>query len=225
MMFYDYYADVPEKPRTSSSTRQELGRLVTVDADGPAAHRPLSIPVPGLRHRNAPASLRRAARRPAREPANARSKWTRSTARIPVALGAPDERDVRHGLSPRRDLRMRRGNLRGSRVLAAQQQRLMQHYQPDGGYKPVSAEHAMYRGPFGTIAALTLTVRARKVKWKLAQNRDRPTTREDHRRTAQARPPHGRRRRGRAAVDARPRSDEVAAVTPSWYRVDRRCGC
>ena len=59
-------------------------------------------------------------------------------------------------------------------VLAAQQQRLMQHYQPDGGYKPVSTAHAMYRGPFGTIAALTLTVRARKVKWKLAQNRDRP---------------------------------------------------
>ena len=33
----------------------------------------------------------------------------------------------------------------------------------------------MYRGPMGTLAALTLHVRARKVKWKLAQNRDRPT--------------------------------------------------
>ncbi len=32
-------------------------------------------------------------------------------------------------------------------VLAAQQQRLMAHYQPDGGHKPVSTEHAMYRGP------------------------------------------------------------------------------
>jgi predicted FMN-binding regulatory protein PaiB len=32
----------------------------------------------------------------------------------------------------------------------------------------------MYRGPFKEISALTLTVRARKVKWKLAQNRDRP---------------------------------------------------
>jgi predicted FMN-binding regulatory protein PaiB len=31
----------------------------------------------------------------------------------------------------------------------------------------------MYRGPFQEISALTLTVRARKVKWKLAQNRDR----------------------------------------------------
>ena len=56
-------------------------------------------------------------------------------------------------------------------VLAAQQQRLMQHYQPDGGHTPVSTEHAMYRGPFNEIRALTLTVRARKVKWKLGQNR------------------------------------------------------
>jgi transcriptional regulator len=60
-------------------------------------------------------------------------------------------------------------------VLAAQQQRLMTHYQPDGGHKPVSTEHAMYRGPLGTLAALTLHVQVRKVKWKLAQNRDRAT--------------------------------------------------
>ena len=33
----------------------------------------------------------------------------------------------------------------------------------------------MYRGPFKEITALTLRVRARKVKWKLAQNRDRAT--------------------------------------------------
>jgi predicted FMN-binding regulatory protein PaiB len=31
----------------------------------------------------------------------------------------------------------------------------------------------MYRGPFQEISALTLHVRARKVKWKLAQNRSR----------------------------------------------------
>jgi transcriptional regulator len=56
-------------------------------------------------------------------------------------------------------------------VLAAQQQRLMQHYQPDGGHTPVSAGHAMYRGAFREIRALTLTIHARKVKWKQGQNR------------------------------------------------------
>jgi predicted FMN-binding regulatory protein PaiB len=60
-------------------------------------------------------------------------------------------------------------------VLAAQQQRLMARYQPDGGYQPVTTGHAQYRGPFQQIAALTLRIRARKVKWKLAQNRDRAT--------------------------------------------------
>jgi predicted FMN-binding regulatory protein PaiB len=39
----------------------------------------------------------------------------------------------------------------------------------------VTADAAMYRGAFNEISALTLTVRNRKVKWKLAQNRDRAT--------------------------------------------------
>ncbi len=38
----------------------------------------------------------------------------------------------------------------------------------------MTTEHAMYRGAVqGQISALTLHVRARKVKWKLAQNRSR----------------------------------------------------
>jgi predicted FMN-binding regulatory protein PaiB len=60
-------------------------------------------------------------------------------------------------------------------VLAAQQQRLMEHYQPGGGFQALNAEDPMYRNPLNTIVALRLTVRVRKVKWKLAQNRDRET--------------------------------------------------
>jgi predicted FMN-binding regulatory protein PaiB len=60
-------------------------------------------------------------------------------------------------------------------VIAEHQQRLMQHYQPDGGYEALSAQHAMYHGSLNTIAAITLTIRECKVKWKLAQNRDRET--------------------------------------------------
>jgi len=58
-------------------------------------------------------------------------------------------------------------------VLAAQQRRLMHRYQPEGGHAEVSATHAMYRGGLNQLRALTLTVRARKVKWKLGQNRPR----------------------------------------------------
>jgi predicted FMN-binding regulatory protein PaiB len=57
-------------------------------------------------------------------------------------------------------------------MLAAQQRRLMARYQP-GGHAEVTTGHAMYRGAFREISALTLHVRARKVKWKLAQNRTR----------------------------------------------------
>lgn len=60
-------------------------------------------------------------------------------------------------------------------ALAAQMQRMMAHYQPEGGHNPVSTEHAIYRGPLGMLTAITLRVRTRKVKWKLAQNRDRVT--------------------------------------------------
>ena len=58
-------------------------------------------------------------------------------------------------------------------VLAAQQQRLMRDYQPEGGHAAVDTSQAMYRGAFREIRALTLQVRARRVKWKLGQNRKR----------------------------------------------------
>lgn len=60
-------------------------------------------------------------------------------------------------------------------VIAAQQQRLMQSHQPEGGYAPVRAENPVYHGSLHSIAAVTLNVNTRKVKWKLAQNRDQST--------------------------------------------------
>jgi transcriptional regulator len=58
-------------------------------------------------------------------------------------------------------------------VIAAQMQRLLAHYQPEGGHRPVAAGDPMYQRPLGMLTAVQLEVRARKVKWKLAQNRDR----------------------------------------------------
>jgi hypothetical protein len=43
--------------------------------------------------------------------------------------------------------------------VAEQQQRLMQHYQPDGGYEALNAQQAMYHGSLNMIAAMTLTIR------------------------------------------------------------------
>jgi len=55
--------------------------------------------------------------------------------------------------------------------LAAQQTRIMDRYQPEGGFRPVTAEDPMYRGAIHHIAAVRLDVRARRAKFKLAQNR------------------------------------------------------
>ena len=57
-------------------------------------------------------------------------------------------------------------------VLAAQQQRLMAHYQPAAAQAGRDRARDVSRA-VQEIAALTLHVRARKVKWKLAQNRSR----------------------------------------------------
>jgi predicted FMN-binding regulatory protein PaiB len=173
MMFYDYYADVPEKTRDEFVTRQELGRLITANPEG----QPHIGLYPFLLAGEAiEMHLHRADEQLADLRANPKcafevdevhgsipSHWVHPTNAMfatafhrVVIFECDAEISEDHA------------------VLAAQQDRLMRRFQPEGGYTAVSTDHAMYRGAFGTIAALTLRVRALKVKWKLAQNRDRP---------------------------------------------------
>src|SRR5262245_53584203 len=172
MMFYDYYADVPEDELIAFVTPQQLGRLVTVSSDG----QPHIGLYPFLFLGNhVEMHLHRSDEQLADLGANAKcafevdevlgsipSHWVHaSNAMFATAYHRTVifECDATVSADPE--------------VLAAQQQRLMQYYQPDGGHTPVSTAHAMYRGPFKEIRALTLTVRARRVKWKLGQNRSR----------------------------------------------------
>ncbi len=174
MIFYDYYADVPDEVLTKFVTTRELGRLVTVSGAGqphiglyPFLFLGATLEIHLHRSDEQLADLR----------ANPKCAF---------------EVDEIHGTIPSHWIHAENAMFATAYhrtvifecdaaisedhgVLAAQQQRLMERYQPGGGFKPVSGEHAMYRGPFNQIAALTLTVRERKVKWKLAQNRDRDT--------------------------------------------------
>jgi predicted FMN-binding regulatory protein PaiB len=84
--------------------------------------------------------------------------------------------------------------------LAAQQMRLLARYQPEGGFRPVTADDPMYRGAIYHIAAVRLQVRACRAKFKLAQNRP-PEVR--------ARIAEALRKRGRP-------SDERAAEALLW---------
>jgi predicted FMN-binding regulatory protein PaiB len=170
MIFYDYYADVPEETLNEFVKGQQLGRLVTADAGGqphiglyPFLFLGQSIEMHLHRNDEQLADLA----------ANARCVFE-----VDEVLGSIPS----HWIHPANAMFATAYHRvvifeceavisDDPEVLAAQQQRLMQYYQPDGGHTPVSTEHAMYRGPFKEIRALTLNVRARKVKWKLGQNR------------------------------------------------------
>jgi transcriptional regulator len=174
MIFYDYYADVPDDVLNKFVSSQQLGRFVTVSASGqphiglyPFLFLGSSIEMHTHRDDEQLADVRtnkKCTFEVDEIHGTIPSHWVHATNAMfatayhrTVIFECDAEVSEDHG------------------VLGAQQQRLMDHYQPDGGFKPVSAEHAMYRGPFNQIAALTLTIRERKVKWKLAQNRDRET--------------------------------------------------
>ena len=174
MIYYDYYADVPEDTLRDFVTGQELCRFVTVGAHGqphiglyPFLYLGPTIEIHLHRSDEQLADLlaNKACLLEVDEiHGTIPSHWVHaSNAMFATAYHRTVifECDASVSEDPQ--------------VLAAQQQRLMAHYQPDGGYKPVTADAAMYRGPFQEISALTLTVRTRKVKWKLAQNRDRAT--------------------------------------------------
>ena len=172
MIFYDYYADIPDDVLREFVAKQELGRFVTAGGDGqphiglyPFLYLGGKIEIHLHRDDEQLADLL----------ANKKCVF---------------EVDEIHGTIPSHWIHATNAMFatayhrvvifecdaevsEDAEVLAAQQQRLMAHYQPAGGHTPVSAAHAMYRGPFKEIRALTLTVRARKVKWKLAQNRSR----------------------------------------------------
>jgi predicted FMN-binding regulatory protein PaiB len=172
MMFYDYYSDVPEQAQDEFVRRQELGRLVTTSADGqphiglyPFVFTGSAIDMHLHRSDEQLADLRanpRCAFELDEIHGTIPSHWVHDkSAMFATAFHRVVIFECEADISEDLD------------VLAAQQQQLMRQYQPEGGYREVSAGEAMYRGPLGTIAALTLTVRSRKVKWKLAQNRDR----------------------------------------------------
>lgn len=203
MKFYDYYADIPEQALREFVTRQQLGRLVTADADrqphiGLYPFVFLGDTVEMHLHRTDEqlADLRtnpKCAFEVDEVHGTIPSHWVHaSNAMFATAFHRTVIFECSAGISE------------DAADLAVQQQRLMAHYQPDGGFKPVTADETMYRGPFNEIAALTLTVRARKVKWKLAQNRDRE-----------------RRERIIAELRQRGRATDAAAADALQWALDR----
>lgn len=172
MIFNDYYADIPEDTLRDFIVKQELGRFITAGADGQphVGLYPFLFLGPTIE-----IHLHRADEQLADLVANQKCVFEVDEIHgtIPSSWVHPTNAMFATAYHRTVIFECEAEVSEDAEVLAAQQRRLMAHYQPEGGHKPVSTEHAMYRGPFKEISALTLTVRARKVKWKLAQNRDR----------------------------------------------------
>jgi hypothetical protein len=63
-------------------------------------------------------------------------------------------------------------------AVAAQQERLMARYQPEGRFRAIRPDDPLYRGALAQLAAVRLGVERTRVKFKLAQNRPPETRRQ-----------------------------------------------
>jgi predicted FMN-binding regulatory protein PaiB len=174
MIFYDYYSNVPDEELEQFVTEQQLGRLITVSGIGqphiglyPFLFLGSTIEMHLNRQDELLADLKtnsKCAFEIDEVLATIPSHWIHPTN---AAFATAYYRCVIFECDA--DIS------EDPRVIAEHQQRLMQYHQPHGSYAPPSADNPMYHGSISAIAAITLTVRKRKVKWKLAQNRDRDT--------------------------------------------------
>jgi len=214
MIFYDYYADVPDADLRDFVSKQELGRFITASGAGqphvglyPFLYLGETIEIHLHRNDEQLADLltnKKCAFEVGEIHGTIPSNWIHATnAMFATAYHRTVIFECEAEVSE------------DAEILAAQQRRLMAHYQPAGGHAPVSTEHAMYRGPFKEIRALTLTARAQGKVEARAKSNPR-TTRDAHRRAAQTRPADRRRRSRCNSMDTRSRSETL--IPMPWYR-------
>ncbi len=170
MIYYDYYADIPAEAVNAFVREREMGRLVTVSAEGlphiglyPFAYDGATIEVHLHRADEQLVDLRS---RP------------RCIFEVDEVLGVIPSYWV-HPESAVMATAYHRTVIfdceavvsEDAAVLAEQQMRLLARYQPQGGFRPVTPDDPLYRGAIAHIVAIRLDIRDRRVKFKLAQNR------------------------------------------------------
>ena len=170
MIYYDYYADVPPETVDAFVTSMEMGRLVTVSSEGtphiglyPFVYQGAAIELHVNRRDEQYVDLK------------ARS---RSLFEVDDVLGVipsywihPDDAVMATAYHRTVIFECDAAVSEDPAVLAEQQTRLLARYQPQGGFRPVAADERLYRGAIASIVAIQLTVRDRRVKFKLGQNR------------------------------------------------------
>jgi predicted FMN-binding regulatory protein PaiB len=176
MIFHAYYADVPAAQVDGFVDAQELGRLITVGADGiphvglyPFVRSAATVDLHVVREDEVAVDLRA---RP------------RCVFEVDEPLGVIPSYWVHaeYGGSATAYHRTVIFECTATVVddpaaVAAQQQRLMARYQPEGGFRAIDPDDPLYRGALRQLAAVRLSVNRVRTKFKLGQNRP-PETRE-----------------------------------------------
>lgn len=176
MIFHRYYTDIPRAEIDRFVQAQELGRLVTVGADG--------VPHIGLYpfvYDGETVDLHLVA-----EDEQTRDLLARPACVFEVdeVLGTIPSYWVNKDYGGSATAYHRTVIFECAAVVAvdpdavaAQQRRLLDRYQPEGGYRPLDADDPLYRGALRQLAALRLEIRTVRPKFKLGQNRPPETRR------------------------------------------------
>jgi hypothetical protein len=177
VIFHAFYADVPAAHVDAFVDAQELGRLITVGADGtphvglyPFVRHETTVDLHVVREDEVAVDLRA---RP------------RCVFELDEPLGVIPSYWVHaeYGGSATAYHRTVIFECTATVVedpaaVAAQQQRLMARYQPEGGFRAIDPDDPLYRGALRQLAAVRLTVERVRIKFKLGQNRPRETRRK-----------------------------------------------
>lgn len=170
MIFHGYYTDVPPDEVDRFVRSQEMGRLVTVGADGtphlglyPFAYDGAAIEIHLVRRDEQMEDLRVRPR--------CLFEVDEVLAVIPSYWVDPENAVMATAYHRTVIFDCEATVSEDATALAAQQTRLLGRYQPEGGFRPVTPDDPLYRGAIAHIAAVRLEVRARRPKFKLAQNR------------------------------------------------------
>ena len=177
MIFHAFYADVPPAHVDAFVDGQELGRLITVGADGtphvglyPFVRSDTTVDLHVVRDDEVAVDLRA---RP------------RCVFELDEPLGVIPSYWVHaeYGGSATAYHRTvifecTATVIEDPAAVAAQQQRLMARYQPEGGFRAIDPDDPLYRGALRQLAAVRLTVERVRIKFKLGQNRPPETRRK-----------------------------------------------
>lgn len=170
MIYYDYYADIPPESLDAFVREREMGRLVTVGAEG--------LPHVGLYPFAYDGNRIEMHLNRADEQLVDLGSRPRCVFEVDEVLGVipsywvhPEDAVMATAYHRTVVFECEARVSEDAAVLAEQQTRLLARYQPEGGFRPVTSDAPLYQRAIAHISAIRLEITGRRAKFKLAQNR------------------------------------------------------